>query len=224
MSAFRNDTAAKKVYMINSPFSGQEYLLYDFNLRTSDYAAGNNFLYLDTLNIGGTQRAVWQDSSYYPSDTGTTAIQMHYIEGIGDIGGFGDLGFASGQFTDPATLETYVYGAYPVLQSFCVCGQTLYPDTNTGICTALGISTVHSSNIDARIYPGPAHTIIHLSLSDLTENTELIMRDMLGRQVYSSTISDAESVHNISDLTSGVYTWYLKQDNLLRKTGKIIKD
>ena len=74
------------------------------------------------------------------------------------------------------------------------------------------------------LYPNPTTEQIHLSISDMSgANYQLILTDILGQEVYTSSVTQSESTHDISNLSPGMYTWRLMSDNSIIKTGKIVK-
>jgi hypothetical protein len=219
---FRNDTVGQKVYFMQDT-SSPEVLLYDFTLRTSDSALGNNFLNLNTITINGGTRIVWEDPS-----------GLDYIEGIGSIYGFPGMGY---EYTQYYSIEDATYAicqATPVLQSFCAGGQTLYSSNGAyGKCFPLAIANINS-NPQIHLYPNPTSDQLHLSISDMNgPNYQLILTDILGQEVYSSPVTQSESIHDISGLSSGMYMWRVGPQipeggfntNRLSiiKTGKVIK-
>jgi hypothetical protein len=79
-------------------------------------------------------------------------------------------------------------------------------------------------NVLNNIYPNPTINQLHLSISDGSQyNSQLLLSDILGQTVYSSPISTSESTHDISNLSAGMYTWRLMQNNAIIKIGKIVK-
>jgi hypothetical protein len=77
---------------------------------------------------------------------------------------------------------------------------------------------------NAYLYPTSTHGLFHLSFPDAgLHSAYLILTDLLGQQVYSSPITGSETTHDISYLSSGLYTWRIISDNATIKTGKIIK-
>ena len=215
---FRNDTTGRIVYYSQQP-GMNESILYNFNQIDSAQIATPEFLQLslDTVRIGGIQRTEW--SYYWESPLGdvTTAVT---IEGIGA---------EYGLFPSPGTYNNPYEGTVtfsPALQSFCVCGQTLYPDTATGQCGLLtGISSRVSSNPEICLYPNPTSDQLHLSYSDAgAYNAQFIMTDILGQEVYSSPVTQSETTHDISKLSAGMYTWRVVADNNIIKTGKVVKE
>jgi len=80
-------------------------------------------------------------------------------------------------------------------------------------------------NSSINLYPNPTSDILHLSFSATTpNNTQLILTDILGQQVYSSPITQSETTHDISKLSKGIYTWRIVENNTILKTGKPIKE
>ena len=76
-----------------------------------------------------------------------------------------------------------------------------------------------------RLYPNPTTDQIHLSISDMNgSNYLLILTDILGQEVYTSSVNQSESAHDISNLSQGMYTWRLVGNNCIIKSGKIIKE
>ena len=86
-----------------------------------------------------------------------------------------------------------------------------------------GINNIISeSNI--HLYPNPTTGQLNLPISGAgTYNTQFILTDILGQEVYSSPVTQSESIHDISNLASGIYTWRVLENNSTIKTGKIVK-
>ena len=75
------------------------------------------------------------------------------------------------------------------------------------------------------LYPNPTSDQIHLSISDMNgSDYQLTLTDILGQEVYTSSITQSESAHDISNLSPGMYTWRLMGNNGIIKSGKIVKD
>jgi hypothetical protein len=226
---FRNDTAGRKVYFCQLP-GINESVLYDFTLIDSAQITNPMFfnLTLDTVQIGGIKRTQW---SYYWEDPSADVTSALTTEGIGALWGI----FSSpGVFNQPANGLPSSFSAR--LESFCVCGETLYPDTATGQCSLLtGISNITSGN-SIHLYPNPTTDLLHLSFSDAgAYNTKFIITDILGQDVYSSPVTQSETTHYISKLSAGIYTWRVvspqtpkgglnTSDVEIIKTGKVVKE
>ena len=82
-----------------------------------------------------------------------------------------------------------------------------------------------SGNATINIHPTPTSHQLHLSISNAGQhNDQFILTNILGQKIYSSTITQSETIHDISKLTSGIYTWRVVENNNIIKTGKIIKE
>jgi hypothetical protein len=89
----------------------------------------------------------------------------------------------------------------------------------------LGISNASADKVNIAVYPNPTSDQLHLSISGARlSNTQLIITDILGQEVYSSTITQSESTHDVSKLASGIYTWRVIDNNTIIKTGKVVKE
>ncbi|MBS1596374.1 MAG: T9SS type A sorting domain-containing protein [Bacteroidetes bacterium] len=72
--------------------------------------------------------------------------------------------------------------------------------------------------------PNPVNAIVHLSFTHLYPNsTRLILTDVLSNQVYAADINSAESDHNISHLSPGIYLWRIESPTGTIRSGKLIK-
>jgi hypothetical protein len=154
---FRNDTAGSRVYLTLHP-GGSETLLYDFTIHDSADAGPNYYsVNVDTINIGGKRLTEWDEERMDPLGD----IYYHrYIEGIG---------FIYNEFFNDHDYGCYVTDANSyeecrvTLSSFCVCGNTLYPDTASRQCELLtGITDIHNSQTDIRLYPNPTSDILYM--------------------------------------------------------------
>jgi hypothetical protein len=208
---FRNDTSGKRVYLAHQP-GIDDVVLYDFNQLNAASIGGPTYSswLLDTFNIAGIRRT--ERVFNYLDPFGGTATATT-IEGIGaEYGLFSHPGYCS-QICDPR------------LTSFCVCGSTIYPYSATGPCRLLTeVEDVSVSQSVIHLYPNPTSDIVHLSFSESNQDhATLILNNLIGQQVYTSTISETETTHDISSLPSSIYTWRIVADNTILKTGKIVK-
>ena len=85
------------------------------------------------------------------------------------------------------------------------------------------INTI-SDNLSIDLYPNPTTSQLHLTITDAgAANVELVITDILGQRVYSSNVLQSETTHDISGLSSGIYTWRLAADGATISTGKMVK-
>ena len=84
----------------------------------------------------------------------------------------------------------------------------------------VGISEYsHPSTIS--LSPNPATTTVTISISSFTVNQQLIITDMLGREIYKSLILNPQSIINVSQWNNGVYFYQLINDTET-KAGKFV--
>jgi len=216
---FRNDTIAQKVYFTNSMIAS-EGLLYDFTLTPNSSFDGMGYIYncgvtLSKDTIGGMNRVQWSYTEYdAPPPFNPHVRYRSYEEGIGGMQGF----VLVNQGSNPMNTSELI--------SFCVCGQSIYPNSNSANCYDItSISNVFSNNLQVNLYPNPTTDQLHLSINEMNgSNYQLILTDILSQEVYSSSVTQSESTHDISGLSSGIYTWRLVGNNNVIKTGKVVKE
>jgi hypothetical protein len=82
-----------------------------------------------------------------------------------------------------------------------------------------------SNSYQSNLYPNPTFNQFNLSFSNASQpNTQFILTDILDRRVYASAITQSESVHDISKLPTGIYTWMIVSESGILKTGRIVKE
>jgi hypothetical protein len=89
----------------------------------------------------------------------------------------------------------------------------------TGTCVN-GINEL-STNFNIDMYPNPTNGILNLKLLDAGKDVEIIITDVLGREVL---ISDYKVQINISDLETGIYFLSVYKEDKFVGTKKIIKE
>jgi hypothetical protein len=77
---------------------------------------------------------------------------------------------------------------------------------------------------DFKLSPNPTTGTLHLSLSEVNQNYQFILTDLLGNELLSQPISQTQTTLNISNYTSGIYLWRLVGSNGIIKSGKIVKE
>ena len=235
----REDTFAKRIY-IKQSYTSSDILLYDFSKNIGDsldlFCAGcNNITHtakivikkIDTVNYGSVLRKrfffdLLNDSNIVIYDTTAT---YPFIEGIG----------SKNTLLNPTAIHIMnIDGCYTSLTCYSYMDTAIYPTTSMGACIINlpdGIADV--TNIPLiRLYPNPTTDQIHLSISDINgANYRLILTDILGQEVYTSSVNQNESTHDISNLSTGMYTWRVMTPkppkgglNTIVGSGKIVKD
>jgi hypothetical protein len=88
----------------------------------------------------------------------------------------------------------------------------------------LSVTNTSPDKVNISLYPNPTADLLHLSITSAgLTNTELIITDILGQEIYSLSVAQSETTHDISRLASGIYTWRVVQNNSIIKTGKVVK-
>ena len=87
----------------------------------------------------------------------------------------------------------------------------------------LGIDELNQPKIDATIFPNPNNGTFTLNYFLAATKSELIIRDVTGRAVYSQQINGMEGREtiNISSLGQGIYFWELNAANEVSAKGKL---
>ncbi len=77
-----------------------------------------------------------------------------------------------------------------------------------------GIKNITLNNISVNIYPNPAHQILNVDMSGINkpEGLELKIIDVLGKVVYSSSLTQISNAISISQFSSGIYTVEISQN------------
>ena len=75
------------------------------------------------------------------------------------------------------------------------------------------------------IYPNPANTIlnIHSNSQPSTLNSQLIITDLLGNEIYNETLNGIDNTISISTLSQGLYFYEIRSDNDIAR-GKFVKE
>ena len=94
------------------------------------------------------------------------------------------------------------------------CEITITPELTTGIFSQL-------NNPSVKTYPNPATTTVTISISSFTANRQLIITDVLGREIERVTITNNQSTINVAQWNNGVYFYQLIDDKET-KAGKFV--
>lgn len=202
-AALRDDTLARKVYVIEKDTETEE-LLYDFSLEVGDVTSvytlynanytetqsGYNevqLIAIETVTLNG------QDYRQFELETADGFEVVYWIEGIGSTWGP----------TIPATAGPWPFDvAWPVLLCFEQDETLIYDNPMYSTCFESTTSVEeHSESSPVRIYPTIADDVLYV---DVTENKDFTIEiyDVSGRMVKTSRNMQRIEV---SDLQSGIY-------------------
>lgn len=215
--AFRQDTAARKVYFV--PDTAQsEYLLYDFTMEVGDTIKGflaevwsgslmhDTVSTIDSVLVGNDYRKRWKINECY---------SIYMVEGIGSLFGLLEpTGF--GCITD---LPWYV------LNCFTQDGQTLYPDTTTFCPLLTGLNAPELNEDKLTFPPNPFSSKTVVKIDPVFMHADFVILNIEGKIVRRGRVNNQkELVITADDLKNGVYLLQLTNGNGVTVSGKFIVD
>ncbi|HWY98995.1 MAG TPA: ice-binding family protein, partial [Bacteroidia bacterium] len=96
----------------------------------------------------------------------------------------------------------------------------------TSVCVPAGIASVisGSTNDVAKIYPNPFKSSISITLNDIIQinKCEVVIYNVLGKEVMNTIITNQTTTIGTSMLPSGVYFYRVVNNNTLLQSGKLI--
>ena len=80
--------------------------------------------------------------------------------------------------------------------------------------SGVGIKNFKLNDVTIKIYPNPANDIMNIDINEIdhTQPLQLTIYDVLGKTVYSSSLSQMLNTFNTSHWIKGVYTMSLSQN------------
>ncbi len=211
--AIRQDTAARKVFFIESGATTEE-LLYDFNMVVGDTVKGytertnpeiDTIESIDSVLVGSDYRKRW---------TVNVCYQISFIEGVGST--FGLLENSPGCITD---------GGTALVTCFKQNGNTLFPNTATNCDLISGVNAISQENHSLIISPNPFHTSAFVSVTSLFEDADMKIYDVLGMLVHREKLESLTSFPLKRDkLSNGIYFLQITTEKGQSATLKFIVD
>lgn len=74
-----------------------------------------------------------------------------------------------------------------------------------------------SSKTFASVYPNPANAVLNIHLTAYNANNELVITDILGKEIDKETLKDINTAIDISKWEKGIYFYQLKCNNKTMK-------
>jgi len=81
------------------------------------------------------------------------------------------------------------------------------------VSVAMGVPNVSASAKEiAKIFPNPATNLLNIHLNKAPNNNELVITDILGKEVIKESLSNIDNTIDISTWKKGVYLYNLKNN------------
>ena len=211
--AIRQDTSVKKVYLF---YGSSDTLLYDFNLSVGDTLPisfnnpGNNNIVtsIDSVFIGNNYRKKFHIGSY-----------ASIIEGIGCDEGL--LDYIGGWFEAGSALHCFHQDNLSYIIRDTI-GFGYVTDSTYDCNLDIGIPIITNKE-SITIYPNPATTTLTLHLQLSIPNSQFIVSDITGREIFHQAINNSiQTTIDVSDWSNGVYIYQLT-NNKETFRGKFVK-
>ncbi|WP_406683192.1 T9SS type A sorting domain-containing protein [Seonamhaeicola sp. MEBiC1930] len=102
--------------------------------------------------------------------------------------------------------------------------QDIYNTGSDGKCSlTLSNEEVFISENELILYPNPVSDVLTLKLNNESDNGIFELYDSLGKLVKVNNLSSYKTEINVSALKSGLYFYHIKDQNLVLKSGKLVK-
>ena len=127
----------------------------------------------------------------------------------------------TGATTMSITVSPTVTTTYTVnVTDVTTCSSSAVVTVNVSTCT--GIDELVANNVT--IYPNPNNGIINITLSsELSKNSTLEIYDAIGKLIVTEALSGELNTLNISNLSNGIYSFRVLNNNNMVKFGKLVK-
>jgi len=172
------------------------------------------------------------------SNTATTTVTVNTSPSVSALSSSSLIcvgGSAALTASTTATSYTWNTGATTMSISVSPTVTTTYTVNVTGStsCSSSAVVTVNVSTctgIDelvanaVTVYPNPNNGIINITLSTgLSKNSTLEIYDAIGKLIITETLSSESNTLNISNLSNGIYSFRVLNNNNMVKFGKLVK-
>ncbi len=225
-AGFREDTAARKVYML---INGVDSLWYDFNVKVNDSichtqpngsgtGSGTSYVYsIDSVQIFGNYR---KRINIANTSTFNVTIIFSVIEGIGGTNG----PFGSELIPPPFETSSNLLCFRQNTDTVQFLRGNLYYYCHEFV--PVGVNTISASVQQFTVYPNPAanEVAINYLLQQGQNKGTLQLYNALGQMLTSNTISNSmgQVNENISGLSNGIYYYTLSVNGVIAATSKLV--
>jgi len=109
------------------------------------------------------------------------------------------------------------------LQDLSHAGSVLFLDS-LSISTNTGIINLWEKPIALHVYPNPSSSIIHFEIEEAGKNRELILYNQEGKTVANTAFHSQIISLDISEFSSGIYSYAVVEDNRIIISGSFLKE
>jgi hypothetical protein len=210
--AFRQDTAARKVYYVppGEPGGEFEHLLYDFNMEVGDivesYIINYTVFNVDSILVGNTYRKM--------IDFGTGA-DIRIIEGVGST-----YGLLRELNPNPVAID------YFLVQLICFKenGDILLPPSSSECQLISDIQQVEEEAVNPLVFPNPTNGQIRIDLGQILDNATLNIYNPVGGLVHTQQLNNKQYINHKINGAKGIYLLQLVDQDGGTANYKLIKE
>lgn len=107
-----------------------------------------------------------------------------------------------------------------------ITASTIVAQSIPNNCAAVGIKDLAGNNEGLSIFPNPFTSIVTIVMSNASQDlkTEFKMYDVVGKEVYSQTLTQESTQMEVTGLEKGLYFYKIFKANVLSQSGKLIAD
>ncbi|MBC7694743.1 MAG: DUF3494 domain-containing protein [Burkholderiales bacterium] len=93
-------------------------------------------------------------------------------------------------------------------------------------CASVGIKDLVGNNEGLSVFPNPFTSMVTIVMSNVSQDlkTEFKMYDLVGKEVYSKTLTQQSTQMEVTGLEKGLYFYKIFKANVLSQSGKLIAD
>lgn len=195
-----------------------------------------NFVSFATIEDGSCfydiDQPLIQESIIYSDDQNNFLVRLDFMS-LGNVAPF--LVTTNNEGLEGLVVQTMsseFIGPFSCSENVVITIESLNPFTPDfhqslsidGGCVITNTEEKASENLELRLFPNPANTLIHLNF-DFQKDDKIIILDMMGKIVQEKTIEDANSqtTLDLNHINAGVYIVHLQRSSTTIEKKKMIK-
>lgn len=215
-AAIRQDSLARKVFIIWLPDSLTERVLYDFTQTVGDTCNSVLGSSLCAPTIVQSIDSVLVNNRFHRRlNLYGNCCMASLIEGVGSTYGLIDKLFAFENGNELMCVHDFKNG-----------DKTIFPDSTTRCDTSsVGITENYFKNYETTIYPNPFTTYVTFEFPETLPDINLSLYDVYSRLLRTTNaLNTNKIILQDTDLPKGIYFYRLTSKSNIINTGKVIKN